>query len=80
MPMFHRKPLGEPNPQAPNLALAVVLLVVVAVQAIFNAWQGATVTPSSIASTSLTNMDRLFYWPCHGFYLRHVTYRYSRHT
>ncbi|KIM77897.1 hypothetical protein PILCRDRAFT_11576 [Piloderma croceum F 1598] len=33
------KPLGEPAPQAPNLALAIVLLVVIAVQAIFNAWQ-----------------------------------------
>lgn len=36
------KPLGEPAPQASNLALAVVLLVVVAVQAIFNAWQDFT--------------------------------------
>ena len=34
-----RKPLGEPNPQASNLALAVVLLVVVLLQALFNAWQ-----------------------------------------
>ncbi|KAN0129017.1 sodium-potassium ATPase [Lactarius tabidus] len=33
------KPLGEPDPQASNLALAVVLLVVVLLQAIFNAWQ-----------------------------------------
>ncbi|KAI0246247.1 sodium-potassium ATPase [Lactifluus subvellereus] len=33
------KPLGNPNPQASNLALAVVLLVVVFLQAIFNAWQ-----------------------------------------
>ncbi|TFK59554.1 calcium ATPase [Pluteus cervinus] len=32
------KPLGEP-PQASNLALAVVLLIVILVQAIFNAWQ-----------------------------------------
>jgi len=31
--------LGNPNPQASNLALAVVLLVVVVLQAIFNAWQ-----------------------------------------
>ena len=34
-----RKPLGKPDPQASNLALAVVLLVVVLLQAIFNAWQ-----------------------------------------
>ncbi|PWN51634.1 K, P-type ATPase [Violaceomyces palustris] len=33
------KPLGEPNPQVSNLALAVVLLVVVAIQAGFNAYQ-----------------------------------------
>lgn len=31
--------MGEPAPQASNLALAVVLLVVVLVQAVFNAWQ-----------------------------------------
>lgn len=34
-----RKPLGEPNPQASNLALAVVLLIVLFLQAGFNAWQ-----------------------------------------
>lgn len=33
------KPLGEPAPQTPNLALACVLLFVVVVQAFFNAWQ-----------------------------------------
>ncbi|KAH9987209.1 hypothetical protein BJV77DRAFT_1026401 [Russula vinacea] len=33
------KPLGNPDPQASNLALAVVLLVVVFLQAAFNAWQ-----------------------------------------
>lgn len=37
--MVYRKPLGEPAPQASNLALAVVLLIVVVVQAVFNAWQ-----------------------------------------
>ena len=31
--------MGNPNPQASNLALAVVLLVVVVLQAAFNAWQ-----------------------------------------
>jgi sodium/potassium-transporting ATPase subunit alpha len=31
--------LGNPNPEASNLALAVVLLVVVFFQAAFNAWQ-----------------------------------------
>lgn len=34
----HRKPLGDP-PSPPNLALAVVLLIVVAIQAGFNAYQ-----------------------------------------
>ncbi|KDQ57331.1 hypothetical protein JAAARDRAFT_194477 [Jaapia argillacea MUCL 33604] len=33
------KPLGNPDPQASNLALAVVLLIVLLVQAVFNAWQ-----------------------------------------
>ncbi|KAF9481785.1 sodium-potassium ATPase [Pholiota conissans] len=33
------KPLGEPNPQASNLALAIVLLIVLVIQAVFNAWQ-----------------------------------------
>jgi sodium/potassium-transporting ATPase subunit alpha len=37
--LTYRKPLGNPHPQASNLALAVVLLVVVVLQAIFNAWQ-----------------------------------------
>jgi sodium/potassium-transporting ATPase subunit alpha len=34
----YRKPLGDP-PQAANLALAVVLLIVILIQALFNAWQ-----------------------------------------
>ncbi|KAJ7062790.1 hypothetical protein C8F01DRAFT_1230384 [Mycena amicta] len=33
------RPLGDPHPFAPNLALAVVLLIVIAIQAVFNAWQ-----------------------------------------
>ncbi|KAJ7085621.1 hypothetical protein C8R43DRAFT_1244958 [Mycena crocata] len=33
------RPLGDPNPAVPNLALAVVLLIVIAIQAVFNAWQ-----------------------------------------
>ncbi|KAJ6489874.1 hypothetical protein C8R45DRAFT_1062204 [Mycena sanguinolenta] len=33
------RPLGDPHPAAPNLALAVVLLIVIAIQAVFNAWQ-----------------------------------------
>ena len=33
------KPLGEPNPQQANLALAIVLYAVFVIQAMFNAWQ-----------------------------------------
>jgi sodium/potassium-transporting ATPase subunit alpha len=35
---LYRKPLGDP-PLAANLALAVVLLIVILIQAVFNAWQ-----------------------------------------
>ena len=34
----YRKPLGDP-PQAANLALAVILLIVILITALFNAWQ-----------------------------------------
>ncbi len=33
------KPLGEPNPAPANLALAIVLLAVFFIQAVFNMWQ-----------------------------------------
>lgn len=33
------KPLGDPNPAPVNLALAVILMFVIFLQAIFNAWQ-----------------------------------------
>lgn len=36
--LVHRKPLGNP-PLASNLALAIVLLIVLLLQAVFNAWQ-----------------------------------------
>jgi sodium/potassium-transporting ATPase subunit alpha len=41
---YVRKPLGNPNPNPSNLALAVVLLVVLFLQAIFNAWQDLSTT------------------------------------
>ncbi|CAO1612863.1 unnamed protein product [Jaminaea pallidilutea] len=46
------KPLGEPNPQVSVLALAVVLAVVLILQAVFNAWQDFTTsrTMASIGS------------------------------
>ncbi|KAH9955497.1 sodium-potassium ATPase [Russula dissimulans] len=43
------KPLGNPNPQTANLALAVVLVVVVVLQTAFNAWQDFS-TSRAIAS------------------------------
>jgi len=33
------KPLGDPNPDASNLALGVLLFLVIIIQAAFNAWQ-----------------------------------------
>lgn len=47
------KPLGEPNPAVANLALAIVLLIVFAIQAIFNAWQDFS---SSRVMKSITGM------------------------
>ncbi|KAM0747366.1 calcium ATPase [Meredithblackwellia eburnea MCA 4105] len=45
------RPLGDPNPSASNLALAVVLVVVLFVQTFFNAWQDFT-TSRVLASMS----------------------------
>ncbi|KAG9222104.1 hypothetical protein CCMSSC00406_0009285 [Pleurotus cornucopiae] len=47
------RPLGDPLPSAANLALAVVLLIVIAIQAAFNAWQGWS---TSRVMTSITGM------------------------
>jgi sodium/potassium-transporting ATPase subunit alpha len=47
------KPLGEPDPQSSNLALAIVLAVVFVVQAGFNAWQDWS---SSRVMASITTM------------------------
>ncbi|KAH8115708.1 sodium-potassium ATPase [Phellopilus nigrolimitatus] len=47
------KPLGNPDPEASNLALAVVLLIVVASQAAFNAWQDFS---TSRVMASITGM------------------------
>jgi sodium/potassium-transporting ATPase subunit alpha len=38
--LYYRRPLGDPDPAVANLALAVVLLIVIGIQAFFNAWQG----------------------------------------
>lgn len=45
------KPIGEPDPQSANLVLAIVLLLVIVIQAIFNAWQD-NVTSRVMASIS----------------------------
>lgn len=37
--IHRRKPLGNPTPVVANLALGVVLLIVMALQTAFNAWQ-----------------------------------------
>ncbi|GAA5838707.1 hypothetical protein JCM9279_003834 [Rhodotorula babjevae] len=52
------RPLGDPNPAVANLALAVVLLLVVILQAFFNALQDykTTRTMSSIASVLPTTV------------------------
>lgn len=47
------KPLGNPNPAIANLALAIVLIAVFAVQASFNAWQDWS---SSRVMASITTM------------------------
>ncbi|KAG9123731.1 hypothetical protein FRC07_014132, partial [Ceratobasidium sp. 392] len=47
------KPLGEPNPSAANLALAVVLLIVLLLNAVFNMWQDISTTRTLASLTSL---------------------------
>ncbi|SGY21437.1 BQ5605_C016g08237 [Microbotryum silenes-dioicae] len=45
------KPLGNPHPDPSNLALAIVLLIVIALQTFFNAWQDHS-TGRAMASIS----------------------------
>lgn len=45
------KPLGNPAPQASNLALGVILLIVIVLQTVFNAWQDFS-TSRTMASIS----------------------------
>jgi sodium/potassium-transporting ATPase subunit alpha len=47
------QPLGNPNPQIANLALAIVLYAVFVIQALFNAWQDWS---SSRTMASITGM------------------------
>ena len=78
---FIRKPLGEPAPQASNLALAIVLLVVIVIQAIFNAWQGETLhyIPIYFTRAILTRQERLFHRSRHVIYIRDAPHRHPRH-
>ncbi|KAL0576968.1 hypothetical protein V5O48_005010 [Marasmius crinis-equi] len=54
------RPLGDPNPTLANLALAVVLLIVIVIQAIFNLWQGKLTVASDYSTgrvmASIKNM------------------------
>ncbi|KAG7443354.1 uncharacterized protein BT62DRAFT_921869 [Guyanagaster necrorhizus] len=47
---FRRRPIGDPQPSTANLALAVVLLAVIVMQAIFNAWQAAMLPMNVLVS------------------------------
>ncbi|KAF8714477.1 cation transport ATPase (P-type) family, partial [Rhizoctonia solani] len=47
------KPLGEPNPAPANLALAVVLLIVLLLNAVFNMWQDISTGRTLASLTSL---------------------------
>ncbi|TXT12929.1 hypothetical protein VHUM_01330 [Vanrija humicola] len=51
------KPLGEPAPQASNLALAVILLVVILLSTIFNAWQDWSTSRVMASITDLLPQD-----------------------
>ena len=54
----YRKPLGEP-PAPANLALAVVLLIVIFIQAIFNAWQDFSMSRVMASIKGLLPSDAL---------------------
>jgi len=53
-----RKPLGNPNPQKSDLALAVILFLFVILQVAFNAWQEFT-TSRIMASIQCLQPDRV---------------------
>ena len=50
-------PLGAPNPQGANLALAVLLFLVIILQAVFNAWQDWTTSRVMKSITSMMPAD-----------------------
>jgi sodium/potassium-transporting ATPase subunit alpha len=51
------KPLGNPNPQIANLALAIVLYTVFVIQALFNAWQDWSSSRYVVIFNSRNNQD-----------------------
>ncbi|KAK0185050.1 hypothetical protein F5146DRAFT_1105906 [Armillaria mellea] len=53
------RPLGDPNPSTANLALAVVLLLVIVIQAFFNAWQDFTTSRTMNSIAAMLPMDVL---------------------
>ena len=53
------KPLGGPDPPAANLALAVVLLVVILIQAISNTWQDFSISRVMASLKALLPSDVL---------------------
>jgi len=65
------KPLGQP-PSIANLALAIVLVLVWVIQALFSFWQGMRIAVSMITANS--DISRLFKLSRHGFDL-HIASR-----
>ncbi|KAK0207703.1 hypothetical protein IW262DRAFT_1498522 [Armillaria fumosa] len=53
------RPIGDPNPSTANLALAVVLLLVIVIQAVFNAWQDFTTSCTMNSITAMLPVDVL---------------------
>ncbi|KAK0457306.1 uncharacterized protein EV420DRAFT_1550084 [Desarmillaria tabescens] len=53
------RPLGDPNPATANLALAVVLLIVIMIQAVFNAWQDFTTSRTMNSIAAMLPLDVL---------------------
>ncbi|KAG7443376.1 calcium ATPase [Guyanagaster necrorhizus] len=53
------RPLGDPDPATANLALAVVLLIVLAIQAVFNAWQDFTTSRTMKSIAAMLPLDVL---------------------
>ncbi|KAK0497548.1 hypothetical protein EDD18DRAFT_1352394 [Armillaria luteobubalina] len=53
------RPLGDPDPATANLALAVVLLIVIVIQAVFNTWQDFTTSRTMNSIAAMLPLDVL---------------------